>query len=230
MMVTRTQADLALRRAHEIAEGDASRTLPVDIVALGHQLGISSIEPREMIDDGYVGRRSDGTFVIRYRRSNSPERTRFTIAHEIAHLIIARVTGVDIMEAKHRRGCSYEETTANRIAAELLMPERLIHDRLQSAPPDWKTILGMRSVFQVSTTALVRRIIDVEGVLAILIRAPLAKPNGWIRCEASRGKRVFFPAHIDDDVASMIKSLERGQPSSIDILCDGECIQVPCTG
>src|SRR4051794_39764185 len=86
--------------------------LPVDVNALAYELGVRSIEPAYLKVDGYVGLAGDGSLVIRYRHANIVERDRFTIAHEIGHLLIAEATGVPITTEKMRTGFDSEESAA----------------------------------------------------------------------------------------------------------------------
>ncbi|GAB2911632.1 XRE family transcriptional regulator [Nonomuraea fastidiosa] len=72
--------------------------------------------------------------------SEVPARQRFTIAHELGHLLAGDDQGlhldVDIHAADHRREPS--ERRANAFAAELLLPAEMLHDRVRrtSRPVD----------------------------------------------------------------------------------------------
>ena len=119
-------AAAALTAAREIALQDDESSVPVDIVGIAREAGVASIESRSMNIDGYLGRSPKGQLIIRYNAGNPWRRNRFTIAHEIGHLLIARCDGREIAAPVGRtwdRNES-EELLANRIAAELLMPER----------------------------------------------------------------------------------------------------------
>lgn len=107
---------------------------PVDVVAIANDLGINVWESAKMSPDvsGKLfldpvnGGQSGFSMVV--RKSDSLARKRFTIAHETAHFILHRAlfkAGSDF--AMHRGGKSgREETQANGLAAEILMPYTLI--------------------------------------------------------------------------------------------------------
>lgn len=67
-------------------------------------------------------------------KSHATVRQRFTIAHELGHLLIHRYTTphadgkfvIRFRDAKSSTGSSREEIEANQFAAELLMPEALV--------------------------------------------------------------------------------------------------------
>jgi hypothetical protein len=100
-----------------------------------------------------------GQFVIRVSRHDSRERQRFTVAHEIGHFLLHRdQIGIGITDdALYRSTLSdHREAEANRIAADILMPDALIREWLDRAQ-----LLGvedkvsyLRENFQVSDAAM----------------------------------------------------------------------------
>jgi Zn-dependent peptidase ImmA (M78 family) len=113
---------------------------PVDLKAIFDELGIA-FEERWM-DDGASGSitRSSDSFTIAVNALESPNRQRFTAAHELAHYLLHR----DLMgdgKKMHRHVDSLygageqtgdvvfnrsHEIEANRIAAKIVMPKRLV--------------------------------------------------------------------------------------------------------
>lgn len=99
---------------------------PVPVFGIAKGLGVE-VYFREYIDSaGFLGISNNGEVArIFVRRSDPETRQRFTVAHELGHLVlhreqnIHRDTSYEIYEtyAERRR-----ETEANRFAAELLMP------------------------------------------------------------------------------------------------------------
>ena len=68
-------------------------------------------------------------YVIRVNRHDSPGRQRFTIAHEISHYLLhEQFIGDGITDdILYRSGISdWKEAQANRLAADILMPEALV--------------------------------------------------------------------------------------------------------
>lgn len=111
---------------------------PVDVVGLAKALGINvwqsdsptliSGEKSGLIKkDPEHGGQSGYSIIV--RASDSPFRKRFTIAHELAHFILHKdqIGGQLSDDAMYRSGLSTsEERAANRLAADILMPMKLI--------------------------------------------------------------------------------------------------------
>jgi Zn-dependent peptidase ImmA (M78 family) len=118
---------------------------PVDVVAIANDLGINvwaksfpdSISGkifRDPMNGGISG------FSIVVNESHSFVRQRFTVAHEIAHFVLHRrklESGDLIDDAMYRSGLSSkEETAANRLAADILMPLPLIRKLIDAGIRD----------------------------------------------------------------------------------------------
>jgi hypothetical protein len=114
---------------------------PVDVVAIANDLGINvwamALPPsisgkifRDPINGGSEG------FSIGVNSRHSYVRQRFTVAHEIAHFLLHRkkLESDDLVDdAMYRSDLSTkEETTANRYAADILMPLSLIRALVQA--------------------------------------------------------------------------------------------------
>src|SRR5438270_5237382 len=95
--------EMAIKAARNAVAASKYDLPPIDLFALSKELGISSVEPAALSTDGYLGRQGDGSLAIRYRCDNSERRNRFTIAHELAHLILAGVQGKEITRSNRAR-------------------------------------------------------------------------------------------------------------------------------
>lgn len=113
--------------------------LPVDPMKLAERLGILVVvEPMRPDQSGYVVIPSDGTVVIHLNLLDSPNRQRFTCAHELGHYLRRRddesharrafpdYTFVDYRDTLAGAGVDPEEVYANQFAAALLMPGHLV--------------------------------------------------------------------------------------------------------
>lgn len=112
---------------------------PVRLSAIANALGVKVIATS--LPSGISGEiRPDpdnaGQFIIRVNRNDSARRQRFTVAHEIGHYLLHRneigdgITD-DVLyrsELSDRR-----EAQANRMAADLLMPQQLVDEWLDRA-------------------------------------------------------------------------------------------------
>jgi hypothetical protein len=112
---------------------------PVKLSALAKALGVSlkaATLPAGISGEIRPDPDSPGNVVIRVNRHDSDKRQRFTVAHEIAHFLLHRdQIGNGIKDdVLYRSSLSdRREAEANRLAADLLMPEHLIANWLERA-------------------------------------------------------------------------------------------------
>lgn len=97
--------------------------------------------------------------VIRVRRDHAPWRQRFTIAHEIGHLM--RGHAESSTTCLRWLGGTPEESEANRYAADLLMPMWMLEPLMLQYGADWSRLARL---FQVSEDAMKIRLSVLTGV------------------------------------------------------------------
>jgi Zn-dependent peptidase ImmA (M78 family) len=216
MRISRSHLDSALSDARSLSQESVGKSLPIDVRCIAQQLGVSRVESRSMNADGYLGRSADGSLVIRCRTGSSPERLRFTIAHEVAHIILARVQGVDLSDPEFRRSedNNEEELAVNRIAGELLMPGPLFGSHLRSARPSWNVLQQLRGRFGVSTTAMLKRVLEMSSLTALFIRIDRSQHlvnSGTLsyRCHRSEAEPLSFLRPVQHDVWSILAEAEK---------------------
>ena len=114
-------------------------SVPVDVESIATQIGAEI--RREDFDEDLSGfaLQKNGSKFIGINSTEGHERQRFTIAHELGHLILHKQDNVNydagvglvlLREAHSVRGSDIKEVEANRFAAELLMPEQIIRQDL----------------------------------------------------------------------------------------------------
>jgi hypothetical protein len=133
---------------------------PVDVVSITEDIGIRVWEMNRL-PEGVSGQIwqdpvNGGTsgFSIGVKATDAPVRKRFTVAHELAHYILHRnrLDGGLFEDVMYRGGLSSrEETQANQMAADILMPFRLLSKLLDEGE---STVDGLAKRLQVSPTAL----------------------------------------------------------------------------
>lgn len=147
---------------------------PVDVKGLASNLGLTYVE-KDMHPVESGGIRFDGLqYVISVNNKETPQRKRFTTAHEIAHYLLHR----DILKqrghmdrlfdkaAYHNPADPFtraQEVQANRYAASLLMPKFAILKEIDSGN---NTITGLSETFDVSKASMRFRIdnLGISGV------------------------------------------------------------------
>lgn len=155
------------RRAEELLKDQARA--PVDLETITKALGVEvrqfDLEP----DISGILYREDGRRVIVVNQRHSPVRQRFTIAHEIAHLVLHKGESVHVDQAflvnlrdpRSATAENVEEIEANAFAANLLMPAawlrtELATDTIDLADEDELRTLAER--YEVSTQAMAVRL------------------------------------------------------------------------
>lgn len=143
---------MALVRRHQ-------KAAPVDVVKIAGKLGLGVWTAHGwpetlsgMIKPGKKG------YDIFTNANHSPQRRRYTIAHEIAHFMFHDFLIGDGIVDNHRYRSKLSwanERIASNYAAEILMPDHLLEKALKAGDTD---IARLAEVFDVSVNAMAIRI------------------------------------------------------------------------
>ncbi len=148
---------------------------PVDVDWLAKEQG-ALVVPEDLDSEvSGVLYREPGNLIIAVNRHHAPNRRRFTIAHELGHLllhqgrpvIVDHVVRARINLRDHRSSLATEreEIEANRFAAHLLMPPGFVHYELDAALrrglDEQATIDRLARRFGVSTQAMEFRLTNL---------------------------------------------------------------------
>jgi Zn-dependent peptidase ImmA (M78 family) len=145
---------------------------PVRVEVIARNLG--AIIRYEPFDDDISGvlYRDDQNTIIGVNSLHHPNRQRFTVAHEIGHLVLHELdVHVDkgyrmiLRDSKSSRADDPLEIDANRFAAELLMPENLVREDVRKYIHDVEDDAELQQLakrFQVSTQAMAFRLGNLE--------------------------------------------------------------------
>jgi len=110
-----------------------------------------------------------GIKMIGVNSTDRPERQRFTIAHELGHLFLHKQNTVTydqefmmFRDSHSKEGTDLKEIQANAFAAELLMPEEVLREKLIAMGginiEDEKALESLAKDFKVSKTAITVRL------------------------------------------------------------------------
>jgi Zn-dependent peptidase ImmA (M78 family) len=135
---------------------DNVRCPPTDLAAVCEKLKVPVIESDDLVGSGALVEQN-GEFQIIYAPGLSPQRRRFTIAHEIGHLIVERSSQNGVRQSGEL------ERLCDVFATELLMPTSTFTEivgptfRLRDLP-------SLAKNFQVSLTSAAIRLAEVKRV------------------------------------------------------------------
>jgi Zn-dependent peptidase ImmA (M78 family) len=112
---------------------------PISLSAVAQSLGVKVISA--VLPSGISGEiRPDPStasgFIVRVNKNDPTRRQRFTVAHELAHFILHRdVIGNGVTDDVLYRSTLSDsrEAQANRLAADLLMPQELVNTWMERA-------------------------------------------------------------------------------------------------
>ena len=149
---------------------------PVNIERLAKSRGVVVIqEPNENDTSGFLYRAPGVPPIIGVNSKHHQLRRRFTIAHELGHLLLHSKTELhvdrSVVKMRDRRaseGTDDEEMEANRFAAELLMPESFLQADLEElghvSADDEQIIRKLAKKYQVSQQAMAIRLTSLNLV------------------------------------------------------------------
>ena len=148
----------------------------VDVKMLAQMQGALVVEePDDDLSSGFLFRAPGSPPIIGVNASHPPTRKRFTIAHELAHLLLHVKNGVHVdyaivkmRDARAGEGTDEDEMEANRFAAELLMPRIFVEADLNELGPicadDEKAIAALAKRYGVSSQAMAIRLSSLNLV------------------------------------------------------------------
>lgn len=156
--------------------------LPVSVDRIAKALGVQVVyEPFDgEISGMLIPEEAEGTSVIVINSRNAPVRQRFTLAHELGHLLIHakslyvdRPFSVKFRDSRSSLAIDPEEVQANQFAAALLMPREWVIrdvDRIlarQNGVSDEQLIEELSEEYRVSRQAMEYRLANL-GIWAPL--------------------------------------------------------------
>lgn len=165
-------------RVNEILAKNGISAAPVDVEAIAKALGAEiRRKPTEKAISGFMLRDRERT-IIGVNENHSRTRQRFTIAHEIGHLLLHESEKLHIDEyapgyslfrrdPKSSDGTDVIEREANFFAAELLMPQSFLekdtagHSVVDLLDPDERVLRDLAKKYRVSVQALTFRLANL---------------------------------------------------------------------
>ena len=158
---------------------DGWRGPPFDPVKLASMLGIRTVARDDLSDARVIA--ADDELQIEFNPTRPRGRLRFSIAHEIAHTFFGDVADLP----RHRTaagavpssGDDWQlELLCNIAASELLVPTLALPEReLEGAAGDINQLMSLRAQFDVSSEAMLRRVVQAtDNSVTLFAAEPLA--------------------------------------------------------
>lgn len=143
-----------------LALGVRVEAIPYEPPMLFDEMGHMSVNPAA-VQNPLSGSASfdsaTGMAIIAVNRGENARRQRFTLAHELGHLLLHPLTHHH-RDTRYQPGTSLWEQQANRFAAEILMPAQMVRLMTYHSAVDTEQ---MARVFDVSPVAMAIRLREV---------------------------------------------------------------------
>ena len=176
------RARRVMEEARRLLDACGIERPPVDLVRIARHLGIRRIRELDVRLDGQLVELEDGGYEVILSRNAPHTRRRFTLAHEIGHILAASPD-----DESMSCGDAATEDLCNRVAAELLIPARFIADA-PVAEMDVETFRRLATRFQCSLEATAWRVLNMGQVTGALL---IWRPQEGGKLELSASPRTF---------------------------------------
>lgn len=163
----------AWRAAEQVLEEHQSYTVPVDVERLASAYAQVLRRRLDVDVSGALVPVDPDQWIILVNSNHAPVRQRFTIAHELGHLLLHGYSAPHadrrfrFRDARSSEGTALEEIQANQFAAELLMPRAVLRGSLELVDLDYAgedegafdlVVNDLATRFQVSRQAMAIRL------------------------------------------------------------------------
>ncbi|HTU14273.1 MAG TPA: ImmA/IrrE family metallo-endopeptidase [Solirubrobacterales bacterium] len=163
---TSVPRDAMAEACRQLRVGVGELSPPIDLRPLLQKMDVKVVH-EETSGDAILRRRTGGGWSIGISKdaySRSRRRSRFTIAHELGHIILFRAfedLGMSVRALQSPEHWQAVESLCNFAAAELLLPRETLESALRTRGLGGETIGDLRRTFDVSWQALWIRIAEV---------------------------------------------------------------------
>jgi Predicted Zn peptidase len=163
-------------------------------------------------ESGTTFTRSDGKHVITVNSLESEARQRFTVCHEVAHIILG-------LPSRHQEVPSWSfakrdvnEVMCDIFAAELLMPYRLWKEKVPKDEPSVEIIECMAAEFKTSFPAAASRYANLADIPCAFVTMERGTVRYAARSMSLRNANAWIPPRSPIPVGSIAQRLrEEGQ-------------------
>ncbi len=136
---------------------------PVDLGKLARRQQIREIRIDDSVVNGELRRLKNGGYLVRLDARDSEPRRRFTLAHEIAHTLLATNGDRTALDCSDKN----VEDLCNLAAAELLVPDTIL--RRSSVQLDIRSVLALARKFSCSLEAAAWKLLNLPGFRGALL-------------------------------------------------------------
>ena len=206
----------AVLRARSLVNKVAPPTFPVDLQLYADEANARIKIAKDLGDDedGFSMMRPDGGFGICVNGDQSAERQRFTICHELAHIILE-------LPSQHAGdpAWSYSKRAPNEVlcdvfAAELLLPYKLFKPLVDAADPSIAEISALARQFEASLLATGSRFAALSRLPCAFVLSQGGKIRYASRSTSLRDARGWISLGVELPDGSVARACRDGRCSA----------------
>lgn len=206
----------AVLKARELVNKVKPTTIPVPVEIYAQHVG-AVIRPQTDLgpDEPGWSFESKGKHYICTNSNDRPERQRFTVCHELAHLVLGLPSehGVSAWWSYAKRPLA--EIFCDVFAAELLLPFGLFKPEAEKSPISLAAVDGLAGRFQASTTATGSRFAAVVSTPLAFVLSEQGQVRYASRSKALREAGAWIQPRLELPRNSLSEKARAGNP------CDG---------
>lgn len=132
-------------------------------------------------------------------KSGNPRRRRFTLGHELGHLLLEHGSAACLAADIHGKAKSPQEREANVFSSRLLLPSRLFRNDIRRVQPRFSEIAGLAELYEVSMTAAAIRYVEETKDPCALLGVRSYGGDVWVMKSGSVGwwvRNIVSPATL----------------------------------
>jgi Zn-dependent peptidase ImmA (M78 family) len=202
----------ATLKAREFVNKVNPTAIPASMAAYAGHIGATIKKAYDLGDaeDGFSAMKPNGNYGICVNGNQTDERQRFTVCHELAHIVLG-------LPSEHTSdpSWSYAKRTPNEIlcdvfAAELLLPYKLFRPLVADQDCALAAVDELADRFEASVVATGSRFATMTSYPCAFILAERGKVRFSSRSAKMREARAWIPARMDLPDGSVAKRRREG--------------------
>lgn len=179
--------------SEKAAQDFARQNFPLGPERLAERLGIEVIYSSLQGCDGWCLAATQGIVIRINNYRITPARQRFTLAHELGHLVLGVPTVVGETVYDSLRSDSDEERRVNKFAAELLLPEEIVRQLVPGVPVVAANLEKLAHKAHVSQLAAAIRVANLAESIGLVNASVLFFEEGTFAWQWSKTLRITRP-------------------------------------
>lgn len=203
-------------KAREFIDVVNPSTIPVDVTTYANKLkAVIRLENDLGKDESGWSFEHGGKYYICVNAKDQKERQRFTVCHEIAHIVLGLPSDHNTLPSWSYAKKSPEEIFCDIFAAELLLPYRLFKPVVDKEEISFSTVTNLANRFEASLSATGSRFATVASAPCAFVLSERGKVRYTSRSTSLREVNAWVHPRLEFPRGSVSERVRTGE------FCDG---------